>query len=62
MRRVMNLVTKPLISWSLSWHVCLSLSVASASRPRMIAFSKFLRKSARVPRKLGLAKLRREKY
>lgn len=61
-RRIMNLDTRPPSSLSRFSLSSLALSVASASRPRIIAFSKFFRKSFLLPRKLGLAKLRREKY
>ena len=62
MRRMMNFETMAPNSFSFFSHSALTLSVASASRPRMIAFSKFLRKSFFEPRKLGFAKLSREKY
>lgn len=61
-RRMMNLATRAPSSFSFFSHSPFAASVASASRPRMIAFSKFLRKSFFDPRKFGLAKLRREKY
>ena len=61
-RRMMNLETSPPSSFNLFSLSALAASVASASRPRIIAFSKFLRKSFLDPRKFGLAKLSREKY
>ena len=61
-RRMMNFVTSPPSSLSfLSDWACTSADEL-ASRPRIMAFSKFFLKSSRVPRKLGLAKLRSEKY
>lgn len=61
-RRMMNFVTSPPSSLSfLSDSACTSTDEL-ASRPRIIAFSKFFLKSSRVPRKLGLAKFRSEKY
>lgn len=60
--RIMNLVTRPPSSLSFFSLSAFTASEASASRPRMIAFSKFLRKSFFDPRKLGLAKFSREKY
>ena len=60
--RMINLVTSPPSSLSFSSHFALLPSLARASRPRIMAFSKFLRKSFLEPRKFGLAKLRREKY
>lgn len=60
--RMMNLVTRLPSSFSFFSLSALMRSLASASRPRIIWFSKFLRKSFLVPRKFGLAKLRREKY
>ena len=62
MRRMMNFVTIPPSSLSFFSHSALTASVASASRPRMMAFSKFLRKSFLEPRKLGFAKFKSEKY
>lgn len=61
-RRMMNFVTRPPSSLSFFSHSALTASLASASRPLMIAFSKFFRKSFFDPRKLGLAKLSSEKY
>ena len=61
-RRMMNLETMPPSSFNFFSHSAFTASVASASRPRMIAFSKFLRKSFLVPKKLGFAKLSSEKY
>ena len=60
--RIMNLVTSPPSSFNFFSDSALTLSVASASRPRIIAFSKFFLKSPLVPRKLGFAKFSREKY
>lgn len=60
--RIMNLVTSPPSSFNFFSHSSLTLSVASASRPRIIAFSKFFLKSPLDPRKLGFAKLSKEKY
>ena len=58
----MNFETIPPSSFNFFSHSAFTLSVASASRPRMIASSKFLRKSFLEPRKLGFAKLSRAKY
>ena len=58
----MNLETNSPSSFSFFSHVAFTWSVASASRPRMIAFSKFFRKSFFDPKKLGFAKLSKEKY
>lgn len=60
--RMMNFMTSPPSSFNFFSLAALTSSLAIASRPRMIAFSKFLRKSPFEPRKFGLAKLRREKY
>jgi len=60
--RMMNLVTRPPSSLSFFSHWACTSALALASRPRIMAFSKFLRKLSRVPRKSGFAKLRREKY
>lgn len=59
---MMNGVTKLPSSFSFFSHEALTSSVASASRPRMMACSKFFRKSPFEPRKFGLAKLSSEKY
>ncbi len=59
---MMNLVTRPPSSLSFFSLSAFTASEASASRPRMIAFSKFFRKSFFDPRKLGFAKFSREKY
>ena len=58
----MNFITRPPSSLSFFSLVSFTASLAIESRPRMIAFSKFFLKSFLEPRKLGLAKLRREKY
>ena len=59
---MMNLVTNPPSSFSFFSHSAFVASLASESRPRIIVFSKFLRKSSLDPRKFGFAKSRREKY
>lgn len=59
---MMNFCTRPPSSLSFFSLSALAASVASASRPRMMAFSKFFRKSFLDPKKLGLAKLSKEKY
>ena len=56
------MATKPPSSFSFFSLAALIASLASASRPRMIAFSKFFLKSFFDPRKFGFAKLRSEKY
>ena len=61
-RRMMNLETISPSSFNFFSHVAFTSSVASASRPRIIAFSKFFRKSFLEPKKLGFAKLSKEKY
>ncbi len=61
-RRMMNLETNSPSSFSFFSLVAFTPSVASASRPRIMAFSKFFRKSFFEPKKLGLAKLSKEKY
>lgn len=61
-RRIMNFMTSDPNSLSFFSLWALFSSLARASRPRMIACSKFLRKSFFEPKKLGLAKFRREKY
>lgn len=58
----MNLETSAPSSLSFFSLSALIASLASASRPRMIAFSKFFLKSFLDPRKFGLAKLSKEKY
>jgi hypothetical protein len=60
--RMMNFVTSPPNSFSFFSLASLMASLASASLPRMIAFSKFFLNSFFEPRKFGLAKLRSEKY
>jgi hypothetical protein len=59
---MINLETISPSSFSFFSLVAFTSSVASASRPRMIAFSKFFRKSFFDPRKFGFAKLSNEKY
>ena len=49
-RRIINLETRPPSCLSFSSHLALAASVASASRPRIITFSKFFLKSSLVPR------------
>jgi len=61
-RRMMNLVTNEPNSFSFFSHSSLTASLAAESRPRMITFSKFFRKSFLDPKKSGLAKLSNEKY
>ena len=61
-RRMMNLETNSPSSFNFFSLVAFTSSVASASRPRIMRFSKFFRKSFFEPRKLGLAKLSKEKY
>lgn len=61
-RRMMNFITSPPSSLSFASLAALTASLAVESRPRMIACSKFFLKSFLLPRKLGFAKLRREKY
>lgn len=60
--RMMNFVTSPPSSFSFRSLSALKWSLADASLPRMMWFSKFLRKSFFDPKKLGFAKLRSEKY
>lgn len=59
---MINLETRPPSSLSFFSLTALIASLASASRPRIIAFSKFFLKSFLEPRKFGLAKFSREKY
>jgi hypothetical protein len=59
---MMNLETISPSSFNFFSLAAFTSSVASASRPRIMAFSKFFRKSFFEPKKLGLAKLSREKY
>lgn len=48
--RMMNGMTRDASCLSFCSHPAFTSSLASASRPRMIAFSKFLRKSPFEPR------------
>ena len=61
-RRMINFITRPPSSLSFASLAALTASLAVESRPRMMACSKFFLKSFLEPRKLGLAKFRREKY
>jgi hypothetical protein len=61
-RRMMNLETISPSSFNFFSLTAFTSSVASASRPRIMRFSKFFRKSFFEPKKLGLAKLSSEKY
>ena len=61
-RRMINLLTRVRSSARHSSPFFRSVSVPAASRPRRIGSSYFFRKSLRVPRRLGLAKLSSEKY
>jgi hypothetical protein len=49
-RLMMNFITSPPSSFSLVSHAALTASLASESRPRMMAFSKFFLKSFFEPR------------
>ena len=59
---MMNFVTSPPSSFNFFSLSALTVSFADASRPRIIEFSKFFRKSFFVPKKFGFAKLSKEKY
>jgi hypothetical protein len=59
---MMNLETISPSSFNFFSLVAFTSSVASASRPRIMAFSKFFLKSFLEPKKLGFAKFSREKY
>lgn len=60
--RIINLFAISSSSFSFCSEASLSLSVASASRPRKMGLSKFLRNSAVVPSAPGQVKLSKLKY